>query len=575
MIEPVLQSDVSHVAAPVVSSSAIRASLRFPALRCWGLDEPQSAMLAGVLVATTLVYLHCLANGFVYDDIPTVLSNRYIGQWPYVWKYSFTRDLWWFLDPSHLPVNPFYHPLQSVWLGIAYHLFGRNPVGWHVAKIALHLVTVTICFRVAQLLTRSTSAGLFAALLFGVMPIHAEPVIWAVDLPEPLSSAFELGAFCFLIQRSKPGWRGMVWPVLLFVAASLSHEMSVVFPLLIAAYVFLLEAKSCDGEAERVAASTMPAGSASFWHRVGDAAFLSAPFWVVTLLYLGLRALVLGPAQVLGLTPKKEIAALVGSKVVVHYVDAGHTLVQGLMAIPSYTVCYLEVLLVPWFAGPAHDVEPTITLSLHNFFIPLSILVLLALLGYSMLRGSSRRNLYLFCIVWWLVALSPALLNIDQVIGEAHDRYEYLGSFGFCVLLGDCAVRFSGTNAWRKRLVAGLGTALTIVYIATLWRLQPIWHDDLALYTHVVEGLPSSVRFRLALASKLENEGQLQLALTQYQAAEKLDPDKPDVHFFLGLLYLKLHRNNDATGELAAYYRNAFTLKGRMEKRRHWSVTFK
>jgi len=575
MIEPVLQSNISDVTAPAVSSSAIRASLRFPALRCWGLDAPQSAMLAGVLVVTTLVYLRCLANGFVYDDLITVVGNKYIGQWSYIWKYSFTRDLWWFLDPNQRPISTFYHPLQSVWLSIAYHLFGRNPIGWHVLKIALHLVNVTICFRVAQLLARSTPAGLFAALLFGVMPIHAEPVIWAVDLPEPLSSAFELGAFCFFIQRSKSGWRGMVWPVLLFVAASLSHEMSVVFPLLIAAYVFLLEAKSGDGEAEKVAASTMPAGSASFWRRVGDAAFWSAPFWVVTLLYLALRALVLGPAQVLGLTPKKEIAALVGSKVVVHYVDAGHSLARGLMTIPGYTVCYLEVLLVPWFAGPAHDVEPTATLSLHDFLIPLSILVLLVLLGYSVLRGSSRRNLYLFCIVWWIVALSPALLNIDQVIGEAHDRYEYLGSFGFCVILGDCAARFSRTNALRKRLVVGLGTALTIVYIATLWRLQPIWHDDLALYTRVVEALPGSVRFRLALASKLESEGQLQLALTQYQAAEKLDPDQADIHVFLGLLYLKLHRNNDATRELAAYYRNAFALKERMEKRRHWSVTFK
>jgi hypothetical protein len=559
----------------VETISTKRPPLPFPALRSWELDSAQTAMLAGVLLITTLVYLRCLANGFVYDDLITVEANKYIGQWSYIWKYSFTRDLWWFLDPNERPISTFYHPLQSVWFGIAYHLFGRNPVGWHVLKIALHLVTVIICFRVAQLLTRSTSAGLFAALLFGVMPIHAEPVIWAVDLPEPLSSAFELGALCLFIQRSKPGWRGIVWPVLLFVAASLSHEMSVVFPLLIAAYVYLLEADGANKQGERDAASsTMPAASASFWQRVGNAAFWSAPFWGVTLLYLGLRALVLGRAQVLGLTPKKEVATLADSKVVFHFVDAGHSLVQGLMTIPSYTVCYLRVILIPWFAGPGHDVKPTVTLSLRDFFIPLSILVIIGWVGYSVLRRSSRRNLYLFCIVWWIVTLSPALLNLDQVIGEAHDRYEYLGSFGFCVLVSDYAVRFSRRDAFRRRLVVGLGTALTIVYLATLWRVEPVWHDNLVLYTNVVEAMPNSTHFRLALASELERHGQSTAALAQFQEVEKITPDDANIHLFLGLLYLKLHRGNDATKELAAYYRTAFGLKKPAEKQ-HWYVEFK
>lgn len=546
----------------------------FPAFRRWQLDSAQTAMLVGVLLITLLVYLRCLANGFVYDDLLTVPNNKYIGQWSYIWKYSFTRDLWWFLDPKHVPISTFYHPLQSVWFGIAYHLFGRNPVGWHVLKIALHLVTVTICFRVAQLLTRSTSAGLLAALLFGVMPIHAEPVIWAVDLPEPLSSAFELGAFCLFIQRTKAGWRGMVWPVPLFVAASLSHEMSVVFPLLIAAYVYLLEVDGAEKPGERDPASTVCGGSASFWRRVGNAAFWSAPFWGVTVLYLGLRGLVLGPAQVLGLTPKKEIATLVDSKLVFHFVDSGHSLVQGLMTIPSYTVCYLRVILIPWLAGPGHDVKPTVTLSLHDFYIPLSILVLLVLLGYSVLRRSSQRNLYLFCIVWWIATLSPALLNLDQVIGEAHDRYEYLGSFGFCVLVSDWAVRFSRRDALRKRFAAGLGTALTIVYMATLWRVEPVWHDNITLYTHVVEAMPNSVHFRLALASELDRDGQIMAALAQFQEAEKITPDDANIHLFLGLLYLKLHRSNDASTELAAYYRAAFGLK-KPAKRQHWYVEFK
>lgn len=265
---------------------------------------------------------------------------------------------------------------------------------------------------------------------------------------------------------------------------------------------------------------------------------------------------------------------MAGSKVVFHFVDSGHSLVQGLMTIPSYLICYIQLLIVPWFAGPGHDLKATVTASLHDFFIPLSILVLLVCLGYAALRHSSRCNLYLFCIIWWIITLSPVLLNLDQVIGEAHDRYEYLSSFGFCVLVSDWAVRFSRRDAFRKRLVVGLGTALTIVYVVTLWRVEPIWHDNITLYTHVVEAMPGSAHFRLALASELERDGQITAALTQFQEAEKINPDDANIHLFLGLDYLRQHRNNDATRELAAYYRTAFGLK-KPAKKRHWYVEFK
>src|SRR5262249_25590036 len=120
--------------------SAIRG--RFPSyeLRCWELSAPQTAVLAGVVILTALVYLHCLANGFFSDDIIMILKNPDIADWSFLWK-SMTRDLWWFTNPdlNHAATTSFYQPMQSLWLGFGYHLFGTNPVGWHLAKIALHL----------------------------------------------------------------------------------------------------------------------------------------------------------------------------------------------------------------------------------------------------------------------------------------------------------------------------------------------------------------------------------------------------------------------------------------------------
>src|SRR5208283_5556467 len=98
-------------------------------------------MLDGVLLLTMLVYLRCLGNGFVFDDHEMIVINRYLGQWSFLWK-SLVNDSWWFRDPLHLPQSSYYRPLQDIWLGIHYQLFGLVPGGWHATMIALHLAAV-------------------------------------------------------------------------------------------------------------------------------------------------------------------------------------------------------------------------------------------------------------------------------------------------------------------------------------------------------------------------------------------------------------------------------------------------
>lgn len=543
---------------------------RFPTLRRWNLDSAQTAILAGVLLLTLLVYLRCLENRFVYDDVIIVLHNHYIAQPSYIWK-SLTRDLWWFLNPKKQPVSQFYQPLQGVWLGVAYQLFGSNPVGWHVLKIGLHLVVVVLSFRVAQLLTGSTEVGLLAALLFGIMPVHVEPVVWATDIPEPLSAAFEMGSFCLFIQHRNDGWNGLTWPLLLFVGASFSHEMAVVFPMLIALYVYMFETTAESATGGALVSSSKTGMNRE---RLRRAAMLSAPFFAISAIYLAARAMVLGARQVLGITPKMETVSLVGTKIVPHFVGIGHGVLATLLSLPNYLLCYLEVLVIPWLAGPAHNVAPISRPGLYDFYIPTAILTLATILGYFAIRRSPRRKLYMFCAAWWLVTLSPALLNLDQVISEAHDRYQYLGSFAFCVILADLGIRCWRSGALRAVAASVCTAALVVTYLVVLWRLQPVWRNDFTLFTRITHTLPDSVHFHLALAGVLTKRGDLRGALTQYLDAEKVAPDEPDIHMALGTLYLKMHRAKRAANELEAAFRTAFGQK-KQPKVPHWSATFR
>src|SRR5271157_4010541 len=90
----------------------------------------ESLLAVCVLTVTLAAYLRCLRNGFASDDLEMIVTNRYIGQRSFLWR-SLVNDFFWYRDPSHLPQGSYYRPLQGLWYGIHYQLFGLNSLPWH------------------------------------------------------------------------------------------------------------------------------------------------------------------------------------------------------------------------------------------------------------------------------------------------------------------------------------------------------------------------------------------------------------------------------------------------------------
>src|SRR5579863_178974 len=209
----------------------------------WGLSARATAVLAGILLVTAVVYFPSLRNGWVLDDRQEFIDNKLIHSWSFVWD-SFRYDSWWFRDPNRLPQSSYYRPLENVWFAANLWIFGLRPALWHLAKIVLHVVVVALSFRLAQLLTGEVVVGLLTAAIFAVMPAHTGAVIFASAIPEPLSLAFELASLIWLVGR-KPGWsRGLIGAVILYTCAILTHESAILFPLIVAAYLLVLERQS-------------------------------------------------------------------------------------------------------------------------------------------------------------------------------------------------------------------------------------------------------------------------------------------------------------------------------------------
>jgi hypothetical protein len=338
--------------------------------------------------------------------------------------------LWWFRKPNALPQSAYYRPLHNLWLAVHFHLFGLNPVGWHLMKVLLHVGAVALCFRLAQLLTQDVSAALATALLFGLMPLHAQPMASINALGEERSATFELGALCVLIHAKGKPWHGLSGALALFAAALLSHESTVTFPLAIGAYVLLLE-RHQEGRTQPVPRQMPPLA-----RRWLAAMLWSVPFSALALAYIGVRAMVLKGSQILA-SPLDRVTLVAvngGRQIDVRVTADG--LGRLLTTLPATLVRYLEMLAFPWLAGPTQNIKFVTTLDWRAFYQPAAILLLLAVLGWVGLRNSPRRNLYLFCFAWWLVALAPAL-NLNGLAGVVmlgnpnpplvQDRYLYLG----------------------------------------------------------------------------------------------------------------------------------------------------
>jgi hypothetical protein len=161
-----------------------------------------------VWAAAIAVYAPSLTHAaFLSDDVAilaTVDAWQQAGQlWPHV------GDL--FLE--RLPTgNNYYRPLPFVTFALDLTWFGAKAIGWHGCNLALHVVSTTCVYGLANRLLRRSGAtnapvSLVAALLFAVSPAGPEVVIWIAGRYDAMATAAVLLSLYWLA-RSRNGHDG-------------------------------------------------------------------------------------------------------------------------------------------------------------------------------------------------------------------------------------------------------------------------------------------------------------------------------------------------------------------------------
>ncbi len=457
------------------------------------------AGLLFVLGIVAIAFAPALGYGFVYDDLPVVLHNPTLGE-PGAWTRAFSENVWAFAPDTAEP--RYYRPLFTLWLHAVHGLVGLAPVGWHASTVGLHLLASAALFGFLLRYTKDGFVAGFGTLLWAIHPTRAESVAWVCGLTDPMAAGLGFSAALALLfaRPDLAGRDGATRPGLLVLAAGLfgltllSKETAIVF-------------------------CTVPAGLALFGggsarplaERAVDAAKLSAPWVLLSLAYLALRAAVLG-------------------SVAPDYADygLGDTLRTQIVLLGLYAE-HLAMPLKLALTYPVGAVQEWANLqllrALPGVFVSLPLFVL------AIWKGGRARLL-----IWLGLGFLLPVLRVDGLQPDMlfQDRYLYLVSACW-IPAGIWALQKASSGLPER---AGTVIALLVggIWLALLQVNLPAWANNEAVWQRAVEVHPNSGRAWFNLGVERENQDDLSLAEYCYARASELEPERAIFHFRLAFM---------------------------------------
>jgi hypothetical protein len=316
-------------------------------------------LLAGVLAFTAAVYATTIRFKFVYDDHGSIVENALVHSWRFVPLY-FQGDVWQYLFPNGLA--NYYRPLNLLWTRFNYALFGPHPAGWHILAIALHLCATSLAFFVARRLTGRPLVAAFAALLFGVHPIHHEVVAWITGATESLWSVlFFLSFLAYLRSREANRVAWLAASCALYAAALLAKEPAILLPAVVCVHAWFYGDRSAEAPCQQ-----------SLRARVSRVVQLGSIYVPVAIAYLLVRIHVLHGFS--------HSSARFSARVFV-------------LTLPSVLFFYVKQWLLPIRFAEFYPLSAAQTFDVANVLVPLLGLLLVAAALWFFRRTFGRREL--------------------------------------------------------------------------------------------------------------------------------------------------------------------------------------
>ncbi|WP_426736366.1 tetratricopeptide repeat protein [Myxococcus faecalis] len=437
-----------------------------------------------VVLTAALVYAGTLFNGFVYDDAQLVVDNPWLRSGSELAN-AFQRPLFPVEDgpipaSARGPAASYFRPLAHVLFFAQRTVFGLEAWAYHLVLVLLHAAVCVLvlwllrtCLKVKEVGASAAAewGALAGALLFAVHPVHTESVAWLSGCMDVAATLLVLFAVQLVVSRPSSWGRG-VGAGLLWGAGLLFKEVAVVFPVVLWA-------------TDRAAGGVVsPPGLKGWVRRYAPLGVGALGYAVLRWNAVGLSVPLQGSEGRAGLYPV-HLLALVGK-------------LGGKLFWPHPLVVTIPTQVPPQVSE-----------------VVLGGILLLLLAGVLWRSWRASPALFAGC-VWVLTPLLPIFLMQLRGVEAYAERFLYLPSVGFCLLMA-VGVK-GGLKRWPEQARAlGLAAGGTVVVFAALTMARvPAWRDDISLW----------------------------------EDALSKTPDEPSIHAYLGASYLKARRVEDAVAPL-------------------------
>lgn len=410
-----------------------------------------------VFAVAACLYLPTIRYDFAYDDVRIIAGNPLLHSL-HNWRVIVSSP-WW--------ENALYRPLTSLTLAIDWSVGGGRPALFHLSNVILHAIASLLVYGLACRLV-GRPAGLVAALLFAVHPVHVEAVANVVGRAEVLATLFTiLAALAYaadgdLAARGDAGsarrWLTSLGTLAAALCAFASKESAFALPALLLLVDWWDAREVGEPFATRIRR-----------HLVVWSACVG-----LTVAWLWLRAGIIG-----------DVAGTVAAP---GLQDLG--LVDRTLAMIPVAVQYARLLFFP--ARLSADYSPDFLPLTTDFSLRVvaGLLVIAAAL-FTAVTARRRQPGMTFSIAWIgasLFIVSNILVPTGVALAE---RTLYLASVGACLLVG-----FVWDRLFACIPAAAMVAALLAIMVGAARSLTrtAIWRSNDTLFPQLVRDAPGSFR---------------------------------------------------------------------------------
>jgi tetratricopeptide (TPR) repeat protein len=497
------------------------------------------------LLWALILYGNTVLNKYAVDD-EFVTNNALVKQGLKALPEIFTSH--YFSQKGNVSTQTSdYRPIVKATFAIEYALYGEQPGVSHGVNILIYFCLSTALFFVLKRFLKNYNIlfPFLITLVFMAHPVHTEVVASLKNRDEMLAFLAAILAMHYLLKFADSRKISYVFiAVLLFMAGYLAKPSIIPF---LALYPLVFY----------------------FFTDLKPRSYLPI---ILALMIMGLLAHFL--PRLLVLPPAERFNSFVENPL---FVDKSiwHRLGTGFIGL----LFYLKILVYPHPLLYYYGYNQISYDHLGNIWALLSIVLYAVLFIYAMAR-LREKHLLSFAILWYLIAISMYSNVLVPVVGIVGERFVFVGSLGFCIILVYFIFRIFKTDPKsltiefdsRAKIIVILALVL-IPYTALTMARNREWRNMYELFRKDIPYLNNSAKANTQYAGYLMknvytdpdfmtrgsvNESLKETIIGHFQQSLKIYPDQYQTLNDLGTVYLFFDKNADSA---IFYLTKAITLK--------------